>query len=429
MKNIFRLLMFVGAVSFASCEDKSGLDNWFDKPEPVNTLEVGITAGAVDVDGTQIIEIGPDNQWETITFSWTEALPPTADYHITGYKLKVNMSGGDSADYTTKVLSPDARSYTLSKRELYKFMIANWGYHFGSPTDMVVTVIADIDGGQFYFKPVVTSFNFQLTPTEIPALKFYIVGEANPKGTTAADGLPITMRNLDAFYQTGATDDGQDRLELKPNSTFMISLQLDSEYPAFVCGEKLDEAIEGTPVSVDGYKLVYVESAEEAAKYDKFHTKGEFAEGSHGSKNSYAISIEVDDMNEVLGGNVYFGRYCTQSAWIVGDAVNGEWSHVKMNWDYRRPEVVYRQGHWYDITTTPNNQGAIKIHGSNNWSDPSWRPINHGANPLNDNRATSNSSGDPKWVLPGGTDGYYRFELNNAEMTISMLPYEHSEEK
>lgn len=428
MKNIFRLLMFVGAVSFASCEDKSGLDNWFDKPESVNTMELSLTAGAVDVDGTQIIEINQDNQWDAITFSWTEALPPTADYHITGYRLKVNVSGGEYEYYTSEVLSPDTRSYSLNKREMYKFMYANWGYHFGSPTDMEATVIADIDGGQFYYKPVITSIKFQLTPKEIPARQFYIVGEANPNGDTAADGLLITMRNLDTFYQTGATDEGQNGLVLKPNSTFIISLQLDSEYPAFVCGEKLEGAIEGTPVSVDGYKMVYVENAEEAAKYDKFHTKAEYAEGAHGVKNNYAISIENDDMSEIPTANVYFGRYCTQSAWIVGDAVNGEWSHVKMNWDYRRPEVVYRQGHWYDITTTPNNQGAIKIHGSNNWSDPSWRPASHGANPLYDNRASSKSGGDPKWVMPGGTDGYYRFELNNAEMTISMLPYEAHED-
>ena len=40
--------MFVGWLSFAACEDKSGLDNWFEKPAEVNTLELSITEGAVD---------------------------------------------------------------------------------------------------------------------------------------------------------------------------------------------------------------------------------------------------------------------------------------------------------------------------------------------------------------------------------------------
>lgn len=429
MKNIFKLLMFVGLLSFTACKDESGLDNWFEKPAEVNTLELSITEGAVDVEGQQNILIGPDNQFDKITFSWTEALPPTEDYHITSYQLRMNVNGGDGADYVTEKLPADARSFSVSKREIYKFMFANWGYRFGNPTDMTVSILANIDGGQFYYKPVKTTLAFQLTPTEIPAMQFYLVGEANPNGSTAADGIPITMRELDLFYQTGAVNEGsgQSELILKPNSTFIISFQNTSEYPAYVCGEKLTGTVEGTQIPVDGYKMVYVETAEEAAKYQKFQTLDAYVDGHHGKANNYAISIENDDMASPLTGNLYIGRYSTQPAWIVGDAVNGEWSHVLMNWSYKAPDMVYREGHWYDITTTPNNQGAIKIHGSNNWSDPSWRPLQHGINPADPNAnrgVTANSSGDPKWILPGGTDGYYRFELYNAEMRMDFVPIE-----
>ena len=173
MKNIFKLLMFVGLMSFAACEDKSGLDNWFEKPAEVNTLELSITEGAVDAEGgVQNINIGPDNQFDKITFTWTEALPPTSDYHITSYQLRMNVNGGDGADYVTEKLPASARSFSVSKREIYKFMFANWGYRFGNPTDMKVSILANIDGGQFYYKPVKTTMAFKLTPTENPAKQF-----------------------------------------------------------------------------------------------------------------------------------------------------------------------------------------------------------------------------------------------------------------
>ena len=73
-ENIFRLLMFVGVMSLAACEDKSGLDNWFDKPAEKNTLELSISQGAVaSEDGVPVVEVGSTNQWDMLTFEWTEA--------------------------------------------------------------------------------------------------------------------------------------------------------------------------------------------------------------------------------------------------------------------------------------------------------------------------------------------------------------------
>ena len=112
--------MFVGLLSFAACEDKSGLDNWFEKPAEVNTLELSITEGAVDAEGKQNVVIGPENQFDKITFSWTEALPPTEDYYITSYQIRVNVNGGDGADYVSEKLPASARSFSVSKREIYK---------------------------------------------------------------------------------------------------------------------------------------------------------------------------------------------------------------------------------------------------------------------------------------------------------------------
>ena len=430
MKNIFKSLMFVGLLSFAACEDKSGLDNWFEKPAEVNTLELSITEGAVDAEGKQNVVIGPENQFDKITFSWTEALPPTEDYYITSYQIRVNVNGGDGADYVSEKLPASARSFTVSKREIYKFMFANWAYRFGNPTDMKVSILANIEGGQFYYKPVKTTIDFQMTPNEIPAMQFYLVGDANPNGSSAGDGIPITMRELDLFYQTGAVNEGsgQSELILNPNSTFIISFQNTSEYPAYVCGDKLTGTIDGTQIPVDGYKMVYVKDATEAAKYQKFQTLDAYVDGSHGKKNNYAISIENDDMANPLTGNIYIGRYSTQPAWVVGDAVTGSWSHQRMSWNYKAPDMVYREAHWFDRVSSPagggDKQGAFKIHGGANWSDPSWRPVQHAIDPAAPNAnfgVTSNSGGDPKWVLNEGSDGDYRLELYNADMRINFV--------
>lgn len=427
MKNIFKLLMFVGLMSFAACEDKSGLDNWFEKPAMKNTLQLSITQGAIDAEGQQVIEVGPDNQWDKVTFSWTEAVPPTEDYHISNYIIKVNVNGGDGADFSTGALPADTREFSVRKRDIYKFMYANWAYRFNSPTDMVATIYANIEGGQFYYKPVVATIKFQLTPTEIVARQFYLVGDANPNGSSAADGLPIQMLQPDVFYQSGAVNEGngQKELVLNPNSTFIISLSRESEYPAFVCGDELQGTIEGTQIPVKGFKMVYVKDAAEAANYPKFRTLDPYHSEAHGKHNNYAISIENDDESEIPTGNIYIGRYSTQPAWIVGDAVNGEWSHQLMSWSYKAPDMVYREGHWYDIETTPNSEGAIKIHGGANWGDPSWRPKYASTNPADPNanrEVTRNSGGDPKWKLPAGTDGYYRFELYNADMRMDFVP-------
>ena len=431
MKNIFRLLMFVGVMSLAACEDKSGLDNWFDKPAEKNTLELSISQGAVaSEDGVPVVEVGPTNQWDMLTFEWTEAEPPTSDYHITGYNVKINVNGGDGADYVTGVLSADSRSVSIRKRDLYKHMYANWAYRFGSPTDMVATIYASIEGGQFYYKPVITKMEFQLTPTEITARQYYLVGEANPNGATVANAIPITMIQPDVFYQTGAVNEGdQKELILKPNSTFILSLSRDSEYPAFVCGDKLTGTIKGTQIPVDGYEMVYVENATEAAKYSKFKTLGAYVNGAQGKHNNYAISIENDDESAVPTGKIYIGRYSTQQAWIVGDAVTGEWKHQLMSWHYQAPDMLYREGHWYDKQTTPNSEGAVKIHGSNgSWGNPTWRPAYHGINPADPAAERSVAtditgfSGDPKWILPAGTDGYYRFELYNADLRMDFVP-------
>lgn len=414
--------MFVGVMSFAACEDKSGLDNWFDKPAEKNTLELTIGQGAtVTEDGQQLVEVGPDSQWDNLVFEWTEAEPPTSDYKIANYIIKINVVGGDGADYSTGFLSADARSYTVRKRDIYKHMYANWAYRFNAPTDMVATIYANIEGGQFYYKPVITKMNFQLQPTEITARKFYLWGKANP----SEEPIEITMVQPDMFYQIGNVLDGGKKCILNPESEFVISLSRESMYPGFVLGDKVEETIAGTQIEVeDGFQMIYVENEAQAAGKAKFMTKEANHSEAHGEHNNYWISIENDDESAVPSAKIYFGRHSTQYAWIVGDAVNGEWKHVQMNWHYKAPEMFYREGHWYDITTTPNNQGAIKIHAANNWNDPSWRPITHGTNPADpnsDRRVTSNSSGDKKWVLPANTDGYYRFELHAPAMTMDFV--------
>ncbi len=402
MKNIFRLLAFVGVLSFAACEDKDGLNNWFDKPEANDDLV--LTAPAEE------LSISEDTQWNDIVFTWNTPTPPTEDYHISGYMLRIRMRDDvNAAPYVVENISADANSCGILQRDMYKFMVANWIFRIGEPVAVEADLLANIDGGQFYYKPMLSTASINIVADDIPVRRFYVRGEA-VEGATQVAAVEV-----DEFYQS--LD-----IVLKPNSQFIISAQADADFPAFMCGEKVDDF---------GYRIVYAESEEEAEEMglQPFESLDPYADGSHGTKNNYSFAIEYDVQE--MSGTVYYGRYCTTTPWIVGDAVNGVWDHVQMEWGgYKTPEVFVHEGHFYDLTTTPNGQAAIKIHSAyGSWSDPSWRPAVHGANPLVDNRVSSNSSGDPKWVMPSGTDGWYRFELNNAEMTVNMTPIDAPEKE
>lgn len=400
--------MFVGILSFTACEDKDGLNNVFDKPAENDDLVITLPADQ--------FTIGPDTQWTNFTFKWNQPTPPTEDYHISGYMLKiVNTNDSTAPAFEVEGIAADATSVDVLQRDLYKFIVANWSFYFDEPVEVRVELLAYIDGGQFYYKPMISTAVSNIVASEIPVRHFYVIGSANPYGADALTGPEIKAVEVDAEYQSKD-------IVLNPNGKFVLSTVAGQKYPCYMRGEKLDTDF--------GYEIVLVESEEDAAakgatEFDSFDG---YASTAQGTKNNYifTISYDVEDMT----GTVYYGRYCSLGIpYIVGDAVNGKWEHVQMKWDYKNPEIFYHEGRFYDISTTPNSEAAIKIHLNNNWSDPSWRPVDAKQNPFEDGRATNVSSGDKKWVLPAGTDGWYRFELNNADMMVKMVPIPAQEEE
>lgn len=401
MKSIFKLLTFVGILSFAACEDKDGLNNVFEKPSVNNDLVLTLPA--------EQLSIGPDTQWTNLTFTWNQPTPPTEDYHISGYLLKIiNTMDATAPAFVSDNIDASATSWGVLQRDLYKFIVANWQFYYNMPIDCQIQLMAYIDGGEFYYKPIIATVDTTIISAEIPVRHFYVIGSANPFGADALTGPEIKPIEVDAEYQSRD-------IVLNPNSKFVLSTISGQKYPCYMRGAKLDD-------SDFGYEMVYVESEEDAAakgavEFDSFNA---YAAGAHGTANNYIFTISYNVQD--LSGTVYYGRYCSygRAPWIVGDAVNGRWEHVQMKWDYKNPEIFYHEGNF--ISTV--GEQAIKIHLDNNWGDPSWRPVEAWANPLEDGRVTSNSSNDKKWKLPSGNDGWHRFELNNADMTIKMFPTE-----
>ncbi len=396
MKNIFRLLAFVGMLSFTACEDKDGLNNWFEKPEANDDLVLTMLV--------EEISISEDTQWNDINFTWSTPTPPTEDYRISGYMLRIRMRDDvNAAPYVVKDISADATSCTVLQRNLYKFMIANWIFKIGEPVAIEVDLLASIDGGQFYYKPMLSTASASVTTSDIPVRRFFVRGDA-ADGATAVAAVEV-----DEFYQSKD-------IVLKPNSEFILSTQSDADFPAFMCGEKVDDF---------GYELIYVESEEEAEEkgLKPFESLNPYADGANGVKNNYSIAIEYDVQN--VTGIVYYGRCCTEEMWVVGDAAGGWGVFDKFDWGgYKNPEVMVLEAHFYDKKTSlenkRNGEGAFKLHNSAGYTKPTWRPASAGADPRKDNRVSSNDGGDPKWVMPEGSDGDYRVEVNNAEMTITM---------
>lgn len=397
--------MFVGLLSFTACEDESGLNNWFDKPAEGGGLELTLSKDAIVIDET--------TQWEDYSISWTNAVPPTEEYSIAGYKIMVLPVDQPTATPMKIEVNANTTSYKFVLRDVYLYIFNNWNYLFGEAMDLKVTVLAEVTGGQFYYKPIKAEQVLTVTPQDIPVRSFYIVGDANPRGSAPEYGIEIGCVEQGYSDQLNQNKD----IVLNPNSKFVLSLSTESKYPCYMRTKKLEGDF------VDGWEAVLVNSEAEAASYEEFETLNPYQEQSIGTKNNYAISMEYDQISR--GANVYIGRRCTSDAYAVGDAINRTWGPwVKFQWDYKYPDVVYLAQEFYDAATT-GNEGAFKISDRDgNWGDNgrSWRPASGGADPFTDNRVVTQYGGDPKWKMPAGISGMYIMALNNADLTITMIP-------
>ena len=407
MKNIFKILMVVGLLSFTACADESGLNNWFDKPAEGGGLELTLSQDAIVIDES--------TQWGDYSISWTDAIPPTDEYSISGYKIMVTPVDQPTATPLKVEVSAHANSYKWVLRDVYLFIFNNWNYLYGEAMDLKVEVLAEVSGGQFYYKPIRAEQIWTVTPMEIPVRSFYIVGEANPRGANPEFGIEIGCVEQGYSDQLNQNKD----VVLNPNSKFVLSLSRDSKFPAFMRKKKLSGQL------VDGWEAVLVETEADAANYEEFETLNPYQEQSLGTKNNYAVSMEYDQITR--GANVYIGRRCTSDAYAVGDAINRSWGPwVKFQWNYQYPDVVYLAQEFYDAATT-GSEGAFKVSDRDgNWGDNgrSWRPASGGANPFDDNRVVTQYGGDPKWKMPAGISGMYIMALNNADLTITMIPME-----
>lgn len=390
--------MLVGTLAFASCEDPSGLNNVFDKPA-MSDKGIEITVSAEE------FQLNETTQWDNLSISWTEAVPPTKEYYIAGYKVLISPKEQPAATPMTLEFDGKTTSHEMVLRDLYLHMYNNWAYNSEMPMQLKVEVLAAIGGYEFYYKPVIAEKIITMTPVEIPVRTFYINGDAG------SGSIPCV--------EQGYSDQLNQNLNLilKPNSTFVLSLQPGQKFPAFMRKAKLEGDF------VDGWEAVLVETEAEAANYEPFETLNPYQEQSLGDKNNYAVSIEFD--SKTFGANVYVGRRCTVDAWGVGDCLNRGWGPwVKFKWDYKYPDVLYLAQEFFDASQT-GSEGAFKISDRDgNWGDNgrSWRPAEGNADPRSDHRVVTQYGGDPKFKLPNGAGGFYICTLNNADLTINMVP-------
>ena len=384
-------MLLVGVIGFSACEDPDGLDNWFDKPEADRNMELILP-------GEELI-LTEENSGESLTFSWNAINPPTEEYTIR-YVFKLGIQGQNyTPALTSGDLTSDVTSFTITKRALNRFLIQDCALAPDVEVELQAKVLAYIEGGTFYYKPTISEKTMMAMAYDIPLQRLYIVGDANPAGSAAENGMEITAVNKNYFYQ-------KLNAVLKPNSSFVVSLQNTSTYPAFMDGG-------------DG-KMVYVASEADAANYSAFKTLDPYVEGTHGVANNYAVSVDYNDESDVPTGGCYVGRYCTLPVYAVGDAVTGAWgTWVALNWDYKNPDELTLSNDFKDKTST-NSEGCFKLHSSESYGDPSWCPVVADADARSDHRVTTSSAGDLKWKIPDGTAGSYTLHFKNHEMWISL---------
>lgn len=390
MKNIMKLMLLVGVLGFTACEDPDGLDNVFDKPEADRNMVLTLPA--------EELILTAETAAEELTFSWNAINPPTDEYTIR-YVFKLGIQG---QNYTPALssgdLTADITSFTVSKRQLNRFLIQDCALAPNVEVELQVKVLAYIEGGQFYYKPTIAEESIMAVAYDIPLQHLYLVGDANPAGSGIENAVEITNQNKNLFYQR--------MMVLNPNSTFVISTQNTAKYPAFV-------------KSGDS-EMVYVATEAEAASYSEFATLDPYVSGALGTANNYAVSIDYNDEGDVPTGNCYVGRYCNVPAYAVGDAVTGSWgTWVALNWDYKNPDEVTLSRDFFDKAST-GSEGCFKLHTTQSYNEPSWRPAAANADPRSDNRVVTSFSGDPKWKIPDGAAGNYTLRFKNHELWISL---------
>lgn len=390
MKNIMKLMLLVGVIGFSACEDPDGLDNWFDKPEADRNMELILP-------GEELI-LTEENSGESLTFSWNAINPPTEEYTIR-YVFKLGIQGQNyTPALTSGDLTSDVTSFTITKRALNRFLIQDCALAPDVEVELQAKVLAYIEGGTFYYKPTISEKTMMAMGYDIPLQRLYIVGDANPAGSGLESAVEITSHNKNLFYQKIGV--------LNPNSSFIITTQPDAMYPAFVRNGDSE--------------MVYVTSETEAAQYSQFTTQGAYVSGALGTANTFAVSVDYNDEADVPTGNCYVGRYCTLPVYVVGDAITGGWgTWVALTWDYKNPDEMTLSGDFFDKATT-NSEGCFKMHSTQSYNDPSWRPAVANADPRTDNRVVTSYSGDPKWNIPDGAAGSYTLHFKNHEMWISL---------
>lgn len=390
MKNILKSLFLVGVLAFTACEDPDGLDNWFDKPEADRDLTLTLPGEA--------LELTEDTAADMLTFSWNAIDPPSEEYTI-NYVFKIGIVGDDYATcISSGDLGSEVTSYTLSKRQLNRFIVQVYGQNPNVEAQLQAKVLAYIDGGPFYYKPSLSEQIFTVKAYDISLQPLYLVGDANPVGNTAEDAVEITAVNKNYFYQ-------KLNVVLKPNSSFVISLQNTSTYPAFM------DAGDG--------EMVYVASEAEAANYKGFSTLDPYVDGALGTLNNYAVSVVYDDELDIPTGQCYVGRYCSLPVYIIGNAAEG-WdmpgSLRQLEYDYTNPDCM--------VYNTKIKAGEFKLYGaSGDWNSAlSWRPTVANADPRVDHTVKSGYySDDPKWVLAEDAPDGSHLEFKNHDLWINIV--------
>lgn len=347
----------------------------------LDTVEDGMKLSA-NVDE---ITLSQDLMDETaITFQWNPAQERENNGKTT-YFFKLGLPGLTTAIDKIEI-EEGVFEYSISHFDLNAMLYSKLGMNYGSTTEIEAEIIAWTEG-DYFVAPEISSTKIIVTSFDITPVNLYLVGSANPKGSTVSDGIKLTEvvegKNIGDNYEwEGTLQEG----------TFKFVNSLDEDKGSWSKGESSTDLLANETVNDSDPEFTVIKSG------------------------LYSIIINKSDLQIVHG---YKGF---SHVWGVGLGIGVAWampSSAEFSWDASKPGIFTLE------CETQANEGFKLPYSdqSGGWDSPFLRPMEADVNIWEDNRLQATASGynpDLKWLITEEQAGRCRLVIDAYAETITL---------
>lgn len=155
MKAIYSICcLLLSLVAFTSCNKD---DEMYVLPNQPDEMHVKSSVDEIVLDESKANEVA-------VTFNWSAATSPVADYESITYMLRIYATESEKENTTTYYQLGEKTQFSLTHEDL-NAIVLGW---VGAGTELTVTaeVIATVNNEVKYIKPEVSTVNFKIVGYE-----------------------------------------------------------------------------------------------------------------------------------------------------------------------------------------------------------------------------------------------------------------------